>query len=135
MSMNTGSIEYREGDDFRNTPRKYPGLTKFGNVTLRWGVTDERDFIQWMYTAAPKNNENPTGRDCREVTISLYTDKGEIGPQWILHNAWPVGYTVPNLSALEDGMAIQSLELCIEGLEFRPEGVNESSSQPNPPQT
>ena len=37
MSSSVDAIEYREGDDLRNTPRKLPGLTKFGNVTLRWG--------------------------------------------------------------------------------------------------
>ena len=45
MSASTDAVEYREGDDLRNTPRKLAGLTKFGNVTLRWGVSDDSDFL------------------------------------------------------------------------------------------
>ena len=33
-------IEYREGTDPINSPRKMPGLTKYGNVTLKWGMTE-----------------------------------------------------------------------------------------------
>ena len=29
-------IEYREGTEPINSPRKMPGLTKYGNVTLKW---------------------------------------------------------------------------------------------------
>ena len=32
-------IEYREGNEVRTTPRKLAGLTKYGNITLKWGLT------------------------------------------------------------------------------------------------
>ena len=31
--------EYREGNE-PITPRKLPGLVKYGNLTLKWGMTD-----------------------------------------------------------------------------------------------
>lgn len=62
MSSSVDSIEYREGDDLRNTPRKLPGLTKFGNVTLRWGVSDDTDFLAWVYSVAPTNTANFTAQ-------------------------------------------------------------------------
>lgn len=41
-------------------PRKLAGLTKFGNVTLRWGVSDDSDFLEWVYSVAPTNTAPPT---------------------------------------------------------------------------
>ena len=60
MSASIDAVEYREGDDLRNTPRKLAGLTKFGNVTLRWGVSDDSDFLEWVYSVAPTNTAPPT---------------------------------------------------------------------------
>ena len=35
----TDPVEYREGTE-RPTFRKLSGLTKYGNITLKWGITD-----------------------------------------------------------------------------------------------
>ncbi len=117
MSTTVDAVEYREGDDLRNTPRKLPGLTKFGNVTLRWGVTEDGSFLDWLFSVSPTNSVGPTGIKRYNVTITLYDDTGAPGPKWHLINAWPVGYTVPDLNGMGGEVAIQSLELCHEGLE------------------
>src|SRR5215470_2250886 len=39
-------IEYREGNE-PPTVRKIPGLIKYSNVTLKWGVTDSLDLYKW----------------------------------------------------------------------------------------
>lgn len=118
MDSSVDTVEYREGDDLRNTPRKLAGLTKFGNVTLRWGVTDDKEFLDWIYAVAPKNSAPPTGMVRHNVTITLLDDTGKPGPSWQLINAWPVRYAVPDLNALGAEVAIQTLEICHEGLEM-----------------
>ena len=122
MNLSVDPIEYREGNDLRNTPRKYPGLTKFGNVTLKWGVSDDNDFYDWIKNVAPTNSVGPTGRVIHDVTVTLIDDAGEEGPSWTLLNAWPVGYNVPDLSGLGGDIAITSLELCCEGMQFNGDG-------------
>ena len=122
MDSTTDAIEYREGDDLRNTPRKLAGLTKFGNITLRWGTSDDSDFLDWIYSVAPKNSAPPTGMVRHDVTVTLLDDTGAPGPSWTLINAWPVRYAVPDLNALGAEVAIQTLELCHEGLEMTPGG-------------
>lgn len=129
VSMNTDVVEYREGDDLRNTPRKLTGLTKFGNVTLRWGVSDDSDFLDWIASVAPTNSAPPTGMVRHNVRISLFDDFGQPGPSWELINAWPVGYTVPDLNGTGSEVAIHSLELCHEGLEHTP---GSASGNPSP---
>ena len=123
MSASVDPIEYREGDDLRNTPRKLAGLTKFGNVTLRWGVADDSDFLDWVLSVAPSNTAPPTGLVRHNVTITLLDDTGSPGPSWNLINAWPVSYTAPDLTGTGGEVAIQSLELCHEGLEHTPAGL------------
>ena len=122
MNLSVDPIEYREGNDLRNTPRKYPGLTKFGNVTLKWGTSSDEDFLDWIYSAAPKNVDAPTGVVRHTVKVYLIDDAGNDGPYWELINAWPVGCNVPDLSGLGGDIAITSLELCCEGLEYYPNG-------------
>src|SRR5699024_12282947 len=63
MNATIDAVEYREGDDLRNTPRKLAGLTKFGNVTLRWGVSDDADFLDWLYSV--RSEERRVGKEWR----------------------------------------------------------------------
>ena len=129
MNLSVDPIEYREGDDLRNTPRKLPGLTKFGNVTLKWGTSNDTDFLDWILSVAPTNTAPPAGLVRHNITIYLIDDKGNDGPSWNLINAWPVGYNVPDLSGLGGDVAITSLELCCEGLEHTP---GEMAGEPSP---
>ena len=46
-------IEYREGTEPINSPRKMPGLTKYGNVTLKWGMTREHELLRVGEPASP----------------------------------------------------------------------------------
>jgi len=117
MNVSIDPIEYREGNDTPNTPRKFPGLTKFGNVTFKWGMSDDNEFVTWLQGVAPSNTADPTGMERRNVTITLIADDGSDGPSWQLLNAWPVGYNIPDLSGLGGDVAIESLELCCEGIE------------------
>ena len=117
MSLSTQVVEYREGNDLRNTPRKLPGLTTFSNVTFRWGQTDDRDFLSWISQVAPDNTQGPTGlKDRATITITLIDDAGNDGTSWTLINCWPVTYSAPDLSGLGNEVAITSLEVCCEGI-------------------
>lgn len=116
MNLSTQVVEYREGNDLRNTPRKLPGLTTFGNVTFRWGTTTDSDFLTWIQSVAPNNTANPTGIARKNITIALINDAGTAGPTWTLINAWPVSYSGPELNGMGNDVAISSLEVCCEGM-------------------
>jgi phage tail-like protein len=40
-------IEYREGDEKVYTNRKLPGMTKYSNIVLKWGLTDSHELWEW----------------------------------------------------------------------------------------
>lgn len=131
MNLSVDPIEYREGDDLRNTPRKLTGLTKFGNVTLKWGQSDDQQFLEWIYQCAPTNQAPPTGMTRKTIEVTLIDDKGGDGPSWQLINAWPVGYNIPDLSGLGGDVAITSVEVCCEGIEMLSSSLGKKSNDPS----
>lgn len=104
-------IEYREGNSKVNTVGKLAGLAKYGNVTLKWGVSASMIFVQWITDAGLGDTQR------KKVTIALMDDKNaEIIAQWELVNAWPTKYTAPDLKATDNEVAFESIELAHEGM-------------------
>src|SRR5437868_13346238 len=48
LNMENTPIEYREGTDTFLTPRKQPGLMKYGNITLKRGITQNPELVAWL---------------------------------------------------------------------------------------
>ena len=73
-------IEHREGGD-NTTPRKLPGMTKHGNIVLKWGMTDDAQLYQWhrdvVRGAVQRRNGSIVLLDRRgqEVTSSWGTER------------------------------------------------------------
>ena len=102
-------IEYREGDDV-TTPRKLPGLTKYGNITLKWGTSDSMVLYEWLAGITEGTIERKT------VTITAIDEAGDDAASWQMINAWPVKYTAPDFNATGSEVAMESLEIAHEGL-------------------
>jgi phage tail-like protein len=102
-------IEYREGDDV-TTPRKLPGLTKYGNITLKWGTSDSMVLYEWLDGITEGTIERKT------VTITAIDEAGDDAASWQMINAWPVKYTAPDFNATGSDVAMESLEIAHEGL-------------------
>ncbi|MCG9968453.1 phage tail protein [Pelotomaculum terephthalicicum JT] len=109
FSTSVDIIEYREGNE-NTTPRKLPGLTKYGNITLKWGVTDSVDMYKWIENAVNGTIER------KSVTIIAIDEAGTDVATWQIIEAWPTKYTAPNFNAKGNEVAIESLELAHEGL-------------------
>lgn len=103
-------VEYREGNMLPPTPIKLPGLRKYGNITLKWGLTDSMDMYNWISPGLDTDVERKT------VTIILQNENDEDVASWQLINAWPVKYTAPEFSATASEIAIEQLELAHEGM-------------------
>lgn len=102
-------VEYREGTDVI-TPRKLPGLAKYGNITLKWGVTDSMDMYQWMQDCIEGNVERKT------VTIIAVDEEGTDVATWQVIEAWPTKYTAPDFNGTASEVAIELLEVAHEGM-------------------
>lgn len=103
-------IEHREGGE-NTTPRKLPGLTKFSNIMLMWGMTDDMELYNWHRDAV-------LGRvDRKNGSIVLLDRQGNETARWNFFNAWPTKYDGPDLNAEGNDVAIEKLELAHEGVE------------------
>ena len=56
FGASTDPIEYREGGEPNNTVRKLPGVTKWNNITLKWGLTDSRELFDWYQAPKPSTS-------------------------------------------------------------------------------
>ena len=106
-------IEYREGTD-PNTARKVPGLVKFSNISLKWGMIDgDTDIVDWIKAAREKGD---VGSLRKNLSIILADDTGEEKIRWNVSNAWPTKWTGASLNATGNTIAIETLELAHESL-------------------
>lgn len=105
-------IEYREGNE-PPTPRKIPGVVKYGNLTLKWGITDSMEIYKWR-----KLVEQGKMKDARrDIAIILLDEEGSPANRWEFAEAWPTKYDAPDLNAKGTDIAIETLEIAHEGME------------------
>ena len=105
-------IEHREGGE-NTTPRKLPGLTKYSNLVLKWGITDDKDLYQWHRDAIKGGKDFQR----RNGSIVLFDRAGNEVVRWNFYRAWPTKYDGPDLIAEGTDVAIETLELAHEGIE------------------
>ena len=102
-------MEYREGDMVQ-TPYKIPGLKKYGNITLKKGLTDSLVMYEWLITGV----DGPVDR--KTITITSLDESEQPVASWQVINAWPVKYTAPDFNATSSEVAIETVEIAHEGL-------------------
>jgi phage tail-like protein len=103
-------IEHREGGE-NTTPRKLPGLTKYSNISLQWGMTDDMELYTWHRDAVLGRFQR------RNLSIVLLDRLGQEKARWNCFNAWPTKYDGPDLNAEGNDVAIEKLEIAHEGIE------------------
>jgi phage tail-like protein len=111
LNMEVQAIEYREGNSPVYSSIKMPGLRKYSNIVLKRGMArGDNELFEWFNTI--KLNKV----DRRDITISLLNEEHEPIMVWKARNAFPVKLEGPGLSASANEVAIETLELCHEGL-------------------
>lgn len=104
-------IEYREGNDKALTVHKLPGLVKYSNITLKWGITNDADIWDWRTKAVDGKIERKNG------SVVLLDDTGEEKARWNFRDGWPTKWTGPSFNATGNEVAIETLEIAHEGVE------------------
>ena len=103
---------YMEGG-VNDQQRIYLGQTKFTEVTLKRGLTNNVHFWGW----ASQTMQAQVKR--KNVSILTFNQAGETMQSWTLIGAVPVAWKAPVLRASEDKtVAIEELTLAYEGLKI-----------------
>ncbi|MEM9117489.1 MAG: phage tail protein [Cyanobacteria bacterium P01_F01_bin.56] len=85
--------------------------TKFNDLTLKRGLSDDLTFWNWLKTLLEDGKA-----ERRNINILLFNQAGETIQAWTLKGAVPVGWRTPTLQADSKSVAIEELTLAYEGL-------------------
>lgn len=108
----TDPVDYRDGSDPAHV-RKLSGLTKYGNITLKWGVTDSTELYEWhkkIVAGLVKDNR-------KTVKIVAQDEAGGDKASFLVSEAWPTKYDPSDLNGKGNEVFIEVLELVNEGIE------------------
>jgi phage tail-like protein len=94
--------------------RKLKGLDKYGNVILKWGLTDSIELFNWLRMSV--DAATPPGAARRNVVIRIEDESGADKAAFEIVRAWPTKYDPADLNGKGNEVAIESLELANEGI-------------------
>ena len=104
-------IEHREGGE-NITTRKLPGQVKYSNISLKWGMTDDRELYDWHRQWADGDPAAPAQE--RLDRAARPPGAGEGALELLQRLAGEVDG--PDFNAEGNDVAIETLELAHEGL-------------------
>jgi phage tail-like protein len=113
LTMDNDVIEYRTGKDELRM-KKLPGLRKFTNIVLKRGLTKDPGLYNWRKDVI----EGKVKVFRKDGTVTLYGDERKPVLKWNFYSAWPSKLEGPALNAKNNEVAIETLELAVELVEF-----------------
>ena len=114
ISMSVDVIEYRNGNEKENDPRKLTGLARVSDVTLKRGIIGSLGLYKWIDQI---RNGDPAG--LRNVVIQLQSeDRTAIVMKWNLLRARIIKHTSGPLNGKGTDVAIEEMTLAYERLEL-----------------
>jgi phage tail-like protein len=111
LEVEVSPIEYRNGSE-STTVRKSAGLRKYTNLTLKRGITGDLVFWDWILAGIQGQIQRADGS-----IILLDENRAEV-MRYNFVRGWPCKYTGPGLNAANNEIAMETLEICHEGLEI-----------------
>ena len=107
------TFDYKEGG-LNSRLHRLPGRFKFTNVTLKKGIaTDGSTLWDWVQKTVKGQIEPHT------VTVTLYDLTGEKPLRtWTFQGAYPVKWGATALNAEQNAIAIETLVLAHQGMDF-----------------
>jgi phage tail-like protein len=111
MDVENQIIEYRKSNSPLFSVEKMPGITKYGNVTMKRGIfVNDNTFWNWHQEITMNTIKR------RTVLIKLLDEKGAVMMQWTLNSAWPTKITSTDLKSDGNEVAVDTIEIAYEQL-------------------
>lgn len=109
------AVDYRVGTDPPHV-RKLSGLTKYGNIQLKYGATTGANALE-LYKWHQDISAGLVKESRKDVAIVVQDEAGADAARFVVSNAWPMKYDPTDLNAKGNEVLIELLELVHEGLE------------------
>lgn len=114
LSSETDIVEHKATDPSgRDFIQKIPGRTKYGDITLKRGITDSMDMWKWRQLVE-KGNITGARVNC---TITMYDQALTPVAKWDLTNAWPSKITGPSMQSDGNNLGVEELTITHEMME------------------
>ncbi len=97
--------ELREGG-LNEYVHRLPTGAKYGNLVLKRGYVKSSEMADWVQKAVESFEFDP-----RDVTVSLLNEEHAPVAAWSFVRAWPVKWSLSDLKAQENALAVESMEL------------------------
>lgn len=111
LAVEYETITYKHGLSSKEGNIYMPGLKADITLTLKKGIVKSDSYLlEWMTST----NLNTVQK--RDITISLLNESEEPTVSWIVEDAFPKKLEAPTLNAMNNEVAIESLELIARNL-------------------
>ncbi|MCB9792456.1 MAG: phage tail protein [Alphaproteobacteria bacterium] len=110
IKSTTEVFEIEEGG-VNHRVHKLPGQSRWENITLRYGVTNDTSMLGWRNEVL-----SDSFRERRSGAIIVKNNAGEEVRRYSFTNAWPVAWEGPSFSASGAEVAVEMMELAHEGV-------------------
>lgn len=105
----TDVIEYRDGNEAA-LPRRLLGLHRCTNITLRRGLTNNRELWEWRLSVLEGRTDRRNG-----VIVVLDSTRRPV-LRLSFREAWPCRWSLSGMDALAKEAIIEEVELVVEDL-------------------
>lgn len=114
LDSETEVVEHRvTGKGGNLIVHKVPAATKWSNIVLKRGITDDTKLRDWR----KKIEDGQVEQNRKNGSVTLYAPDGTVVARYTFRRAWPCKMQGPQLNAAANELAIETLELAHEGLE------------------
>lgn len=113
LGSETEVIEHKiMGPNGKEVIRKVPGRLKWGDISLKRGVTANMDIYNWRKTVV----DGAVDSARKDGSVVMYDQKGTEVARWNFVAAWPSKISGPGVKADDNAVSIEELTLVHEGI-------------------
>lgn len=113
LEIENETFDYKEGGQNARLHR-FPGRFKFNNLTLKKGIATDGQML-WKWVQSMVKGQIVT----HNITVTLYDLTGQTPLRaWVFQDAYPVKWSAAALSADQNTIAVETLTLAHQGMDF-----------------
>lgn len=105
------AVEYREGTD-PVYKRSLSGLTSYGKLSLKKGLTDNMDLYNWFQLVS--NMGSSASGAQKNISLILMDAGGADKARWDIINAWASKYESTGLNAGSSEVMVETFEITMQ---------------------
>jgi phage tail-like protein len=111
LGSETEVIEHKVvGKDGKEFVRKIPGRLKWGDITLKRGITTSMDFWEWRKQVEDGKVDGAR----KDGSIIMYDQDGKEVARWNFEKAWPSKISGPAVKTDDNAVSVEELTIVHE---------------------